>query len=387
MKNIKVMVIDDSALVRQVLSEIINHADGMEVVAVAIDPIFAQKILHKVKPDVITLDIEMPRMDGLTFLEKLMCENPIPVVMCSKLTQKSAPASLRALNLGAVDIVGKPLANMKNELPQQNQQIINAIRVAATVNPARLRTSARPGGAALAVAEKLSADVVLAKQAPNPCTASARLIAIGASTGGTQALEYVLARLDAEATGVVVVQHMPEAFTGAFAQRLDSISPMHVKEAEHGDRIRNGTVLIAPGGRHTVVENHAGELCVAVKSGPLVSRHCPSVDVLFRSAAQSAASETLGIIMTGMGDDGAHGMKELLDAGAFTVAQDEASCVIFGMPGRAIEAGGVSSICSLESMPLLMNTFRRPNAFESLIGASASSSGSKALAELADSGQ
>jgi two-component system chemotaxis response regulator CheB len=387
MKNIKVMVIDDSAVVRQVLSEIINHADGMEVIEVAIDPVFAQKKLQKIKPDVITLDIEMPRMDGLTFLEKLMRENPIPVVMCSKLTQKSAPASLRALSLGAVDFVGKPLTNMKQELPLQHQEIINAIRVAATVNPARLCTSAPHDGATLAVSERLSADIVSTKHMPDRCTSSARLIAIGASTGGTQALEYVLARLDTDATGVVVVQHMPEAFTGAFAQRLDGVSPMQVKEAEHGDRILNGSVLIAPGGRHLVVEKRAGELCVAVKPGPLVSRHCPSVDVLFRSAAQSAACETLGIIMTGMGDDGAHGMKELLDAGAFTVAQDEASCVIFGMPGRAIEAGGVSSICSLEGIPLLMNAFGRPNDFESLITASTNPLEAKALAELADSGQ
>ncbi len=385
MKNIKVMVIDDSALVRQVLSDIINHADGMEVVAVAIDPVFAQKKLKKIKPDVIMLDIEMPRMDGLTFLEYLMRENPIPVVMCSKLTQKSAPASLRALNLGAVEIVGKPSANTKNELPLQNQEIINAIRTAAAVNPARLRLPARNQGAIPAVPEKLSADAILAKHAPEHSIASSRLIAIGASTGGTQALEYVLARLDADSTGVAVVQHMPEAFTAAFAQRLDSVSPMQVKEAEHGDQIRNGRVLIAPGGQHMVVENRAGELFVAVRPGPQVSRHRPSVDVLFRSAAQAAASETMGIIMTGMGDDGARGMKELSDAGAFTVAQDEASCVIFGMPGRALEQGGVTTTCSLEGMPVLMNAFCRPRLFRSLISAGADTSGTKALARLADS--
>jgi len=385
MKNIQVMVIDDSAVVRQALSNIINSADGMEVVAVAIDPIFAMKKLQKIKPDVITLDIEMPRMDGLTFLEQLMQENPIPVVMCSKLTQQSAPASLRALQLGAVEIVAKPCVNLKHELARQNHEIVNAVRVAAAVNPDNLRAPTEGRPANLVVPEKLPTDAVLAKYAPVRNMASSRLVAIGASTGGTQALEFILAQLDADSTGVVVVQHMPEAFTGAFAQRLDRVSPMEVREARDGDRVNDGLVLIAPGGQHMIVENHGGELYVAIRPGPQVNRHCPSVNVLFRSVAQAAPRETLGIILTGMGDDGAHGMKELFDAGAFTVAQDEASCVIFGMPGRALEQGGVTTTSSLEGMPVLINAFRRPRLFRSLMTAGAEVAGTKALARAADS--
>ncbi|CAD7850065.1 MAG: Chemotaxis response regulator protein-glutamate methylesterase CheB (EC 3.1.1.61) [Olavius algarvensis Gamma 3 endosymbiont] len=395
MKNIKVMIIDDSAVVRQVLSDIIDRAEGMEVIDTAIDPIFAQQKLQKIKPDVITLDIEMPRMDGLTFLEKLMCENPIPVVMCSKLTQKSAQESLRALHLGAVEVVGKPLVNMKHDLQLQNREIVNAIRVAAgvnrnrlgeSVNKAKLSESHEGHREITSSPEAAGAGDTLAQHAARLGIASAKLIAIGASTGGTQALEFALSRLDSDATGVVVVQHMPEAFTGAFAQRLDQISAIRVKEAENGDRIEKGLALIAPGGQQLEVENHAGELRVCVRQGPPVSRHCPSVDVLFRSVAQAAPRETLGIIMTGMGDDGARGMKELFDAGAFTVAQDEASCIVFGMPGRALEQGGVTTTCSLRGMPALMNAFGRPQLIDALKSDSSDAPKPKALAGLADSG-
>lgn len=394
MKIIKVMIIDDSAVVRQVLSDIIDRVEGMEVIDTAIDPIFAQQKLEKIKPDVITLDIEMPRMDGLTFLEKLMCENPIPVVMCSKLTQKSAQESLRALQLGAVEVVGKPLVNMKHDLQLQNREIVNAIRVAAGVNKNRLGevnkaklSKPREGRREITSSpETAGAGDTLAQHAARLGIASAKLIAIGASTGGTQALEFALSSLDSDATGVVVVQHMPEAFTGAFAQRLDQMSAIRVKQAENGDRIETGLALIAPGGQQLEVENHAGELRVCVRQGPPVSRHCPSVDVLFRSVAQAAPRETLGIIMTGMGDDGARGMKELFDAGAFTVAQDEASCVIFGMPGRALELGGVTTSCSLQGMPALMNAFGRPQLIDALKSGSSDAPKPKALAGLADSG-
>lgn len=362
MKNIQVMIIDDSALVRQVLSEIVNKADGMEVVDVAIDPVFALRKLEKIRPDVITLDIEMPRMDGLSFLEKLMRENPLPVVMCSKLTQKSAPESLRALRLGAIELVAKPLINMKQELSSQNKEIVRAIRAAASVDPAKLKAAAGIDSPKISIEAKRSADVILPAQILATRTSASRLVAIGASTGGTQALEYLLTRLDANTPGMVVVQHMPKAFTGAFAERLDSISALQVKEAEHGDRIERGKVLIAPGDQHLLVENLAGNLFVALRHGPEVSRHCPSVDVLFRSAAQAAANETLGIIMTGMGDDGARGLKELYDSGAFTVAQDEASCVVFGMPARALQYGGVSTSCALQNLPDLIKTFGQPDA-------------------------
>lgn len=365
--SIKVLVIDDSAIVRQVLSGIINEASGMEVMDTAQDPIFALKKLEKIRPDVITLDVEMPRMDGLSFLEKLMKENPIPVVMCSTLTQKSSETSVRALHLGAVEIVAKPTMNLKSELQEQKKMIVDAIRAAAKARLDRLKppsTRARPK---LNVAEKLSADVILPKKSVNLSAPSSKLIAIGASTGGTQALEYVLTALNRDIPGVVVVQHMPEAFTESFAIRLNSVSQVYVKQAEDGDMVETGKVLIAPGGKHMVVKNRSGKLFVQIKQGPLVSRHRPSVDVLFRSVAQSAARQSLGIIMTGMGDDGAKGMKEMFDSGAFTVAQDENSCVIFGMPAVAIEHGGVKKISPLQELSQLINAFNRPLEFKKFI--------------------
>ncbi len=364
MSKTKVLIIDDSAVVRQVLTEIINDASGMEVVDTAQDPIFALKKLETLKPDVITLDVEMPRMDGLTFLEKLMRENPIPVVMCSTLTQKSSETSIKALHLGALEIVGKPTANLKQELSQQKKQIVDSIRAASKARLGNLKTPALKKPVKLQVEEKQSADVILPRLATVQSAPSSKLIAIGASTGGTQALEYVLSSLSPSAPGMVIVQHMPEAFTNAFAQRLNTVSQVAVKEAEDGEMIETGKALIAPGGKHMLVENRAGKLYVSIKQGPLVSRHRPSVDVLFRSVAQNAAKQCLGIIMTGMGDDGANGMKEMHDVGAFTVAQDEASCVIFGMPAVAIERGGVKKISSLERIPRMINAFNHPVEFK-----------------------
>ncbi len=364
MSNIKVMVIDDSAVVRQVLSSIITESHGMEVIDTAADPIFALQKLEKIKPDVITLDVEMPRMDGITFLKKLMRENPIPVVMCSTLTQKSSDTSIKALRLGAVEIVSKPTSNMKQELPQQKRQIANAIRVASKARLDSMKPINTAAPAILNAPEKLSADAILPKKTSLPLTPSNKLIVMGASTGGTQALEYVLSSLNINTPGVVVVQHMPEAFTESFAKRLDSVSQVHIKQAEDGDLIETGKVLIAPGGKHMLVRNHGGKLSAIVKEGPLVSRHRPSVDVLFRSAAQAAAKQTLGIIMTGMGDDGASGMKEMFDAGAFTVAQDEKTCVIFGMPAVAISKGGVRRISPLQQIPEIINSFNNPVHFK-----------------------
>lgn len=367
MSTIKVLVVDDSAVVRQVLSKIINESSGMEVLDTAQDPIFAMKKMEKQKPDVITLDIEMPNMDGLTFLKKLMKENPTPVVMCSTLTQKSSDISVKALHLGAIEIVGKPTSNLKQELQDQKKEIADAIRAASEARLDRLKPPAIKTVPKIHVSEKLSADAILPKNITNQAAPSSKLIAIGASTGGTQALEYVLSALNADTPGVVVVQHMPEAFTESFARRLDSVSQVRVKQAEDGDMVETGKVLIAPGGKHMIVENHVGKLYVQIKQGPLVSRHRPSVDVLFRSAAQSAARQTLGIIMTGMGDDGANGMKEMFDNGAFTVAQDENSCVIFGMPAVAIERGGIKKISPLQQIPLLINAFNRPMEFKNFI--------------------
>jgi len=367
MSSIKVMVIDDSAVVRQVLGNIINETNGMEVVGTAQDPIFALQKLEKIKPDVITLDVEMPRMDGLTFLKKLMKENPIPVVMCSTLTQKSSDTSVKALHLGAVEIVGKPTSNLKQELQEQKKEIVDAIRAASKARLDRLKPPPLKPAPKINIQEKLSADAILPKKATNQSAPSSKLIAIGASTGGTQALEHVLAALNTDTPGVVIVQHMPEAFTESFARRLDSVSQVYVKQAEDGDMVETGKVLIAPGGKHMIVENRAGKLYVQIKQGPLVSRHRPSVDVLFRSVAQSAAKQTLAIIMTGMGDDGANGMKEMHDGGAFTIAQDENSCVIFGMPAVAIDRGGVRKISPLQQIPELINAFNRPVEFKNYI--------------------
>ncbi len=358
MSKIKVMIVDDSAVVRQVISGIVNGSPSMEVVAVAQDPIFAMKKLETIKPDVITLDVEMPRMDGLAFLEKLMKENPIPVVMCSTLTQNSSETSVKALRLGAVEIVAKPTKNLKSDLQEQKKLILDSIQAASRARLDKLKTPAfakpRPK---LVVSEKQSADAILPKKLGMLSASSDKMVAIGTSTGGTQALEYVITLLVPDAPGVVVVQHMPEAFTAAFARRLDGVGQVRVKEAEDDEMVETGKVLIAPGGKHMVVENRAGKLYVKIKSGPLVSRHRPSVDVLFRSVAQSAPKQSLGFIMTGMGDDGANGMKEMFDAGVYTVAQDEASCVIFGMPAVAIERGGVKKICSLEQIPKMINAF------------------------------
>lgn len=364
MSTINVLIVDDSALVRQVMSSIINDSAGMTVMDTAQDPIFALKKLETIKPDVIILDIEMPRMDGITFLEKLMKENPIPVVMCSTLTQKSSDISVKALRLGAVEVVGKPTSNLKHDLPEQRKIIVDAIRAAAKASMNKIRPRLTPN---IKVPKKETADVILAKKVTNQSAPSNKLIAIGASTGGTQALEYLISTLKIDVPGVVIVQHMPEAFTAAFSRRLDSVSQVQVKEAEDGDMVESGKVLIAPGGKHMIVENRAGKLFVSIKEGPLVSRHRPSVDVLFRSVAQSAARQTLGIIMTGMGDDGASGMKEMFDSGSFTVAQDEESCVIFGMPAVAIKRGGVKQIEPLEKLPHMINAFHRPVEFKDFL--------------------
>jgi two-component system chemotaxis response regulator CheB len=364
MSVIKVLIIDDSALARQILSSIINDTAGMEVIETAQDPVFALKKLERIKPDVIILDIEMPRMDGLSFLEILMGYNPIPVVMCSTLTQKSSSTSIKALRLGAVEIVGKPTSNLKEEIGAQKKLIINAIRAAAKAKIHNLSIQAKISSTILNTDKRQTADAILPKLVKVNPKPSNRLIAIGASTGGTMALEYIISSLKIDVPGIVIVQHMPAAFTAAFSARLNSVAQVYVKEAEDGDMVEMGKVLIAPGGKHMVIENRFGKLFVSIKGGPLVSRHKPSVDVLFRSVAQSAAQQTLGIILTGMGDDGANGMKEMFDCGAFTVAQDEESCVVFGMPAVAIDRGGVKKISPLNRIPEMINTFNRPVKFK-----------------------
>jgi two-component system chemotaxis response regulator CheB len=347
MDKIGVLVVDDSAVVRQVVKQALDLDPGIEVIGTASDPIFAMQKMRERWPDVIVLDIEMPRMDGITFLKKLMAERPTPVVICSSLTTQGAETTMQALAAGAMTIITKPTAKLKQFLEDSSAQLLGAVKAAAKANVQRLV----PMAALPKVRPKLSADAVLAAPAGAMAQTTERIIAIGTSTGGTQALEVVLTALPRMVPGIVVVQHMPEKFTAQFAERLNTLCEVEVREAQNNDRVMPGRVLIAPGGRHMMLKRSGAQYVVEVVDGPLVSRHKPSVDVLFRSAARFAGRNCTGIIMTGMGDDGARGMREMFDAGAHTIAQDEASCVVFGMPKEAIKLGGVKEVKPLSSLP------------------------------------
>ena len=345
---IKVLIVDDSKLIRMILNEIISAAPDMQVVGEAEDPLEARDLIKSLNPDVLTLDIEMPKMDGITFLKKIMAEHPTPVVICSTLTEKGAETTMEALSAGAVSIVTKPKMGLKSFLQDAAGDIVHAVKAAARANVANLRTKST-----LVVPPKLSVDAVLPQSAlSQPMSKTTEhIVAIGTSTGGTQALETVLSVLPRNAPGIVVVQHMPEKFTALFAQRLDTLCELRVKEAAHNDRVLPGTALIAPGGKHMVLKRNGAQYHVEILDGPLVNRHKPSVDVLFRSVAKFAGKNAVGIIMTGMGDDGARGLKEMREAGAPTVAQDEKSCVVFGMPKEAIAIDAAEKIISLTNIP------------------------------------
>lgn len=352
--TVKVLIVDDSAVVRQVLTQQLATVAGLEVIGSAADPIFAMKKMNETWPDVIVLDIEMPRMDGITFLKKIMHEHPTPVVICSTLTDKGAEVTMQAMAAGAVDIITKPKAGLKGFLQEHQTLLVNAIKGAAMARVGKMSASpasATPATKMKAASPKLTADVVLAASGKPMTETTDRVVAIGTSTGGTQALEKVLVKLPRTVPGIVVVQHMPEQFTSAFAKRLDSICQLTVKEAENNDRVIPGQVLIANGGKHMLLRRSGAQYRVEIKDGPLVSRHRPSVDVLFRSVANSAGSNAVGIIMTGMGDDGARGMKEMHDAGAYTIAQDEATCVVYGMPKEAVKIGAVDLSLPLDKIP------------------------------------
>lgn len=347
MKKIKVLVVDDSALVRQTLCDILNSDPGIEVIGTAADPILAAERMRSVVPDVITLDVEMPRMDGLTFLQKLMSQHPIPVVMCSSLAESGSETALKALEYGAVDIITKPKLGTKQFIEESRVRICDAVKgaAAARLGPLRAMRTMKE------VSPKYTADVIMEK--PNTkamIQTTEKVVVIGASTGGTEALKVFLEMLPEDTPGIVIVQHMPEHFTAAFAKRLDSICRVTVKEAQDNDTVVRGRALIAPGNHHVLLKRSGARYYVEIKDGPLVSRHRPSVDVLFRSAARYAGKNAVGVIMTGMGDDGAHGMKEMFDAGAVTIAQDEASCVVYGMPLEAVRKGGVNKIMPLPSI-------------------------------------
>ncbi len=345
MKPIRVMIVDDSATVRQVLTSVLSSAPDIEVIGVAPDPLFALDKMNRDWPDVIVLDVEMPRMDGITFLKKLMAQRPTPVVICSTLTEKGAETTMQALAAGAVAIVTKPRIGLKQFLVDSADDVVGAVRAAAHVNVRRLAAAVKP---------KLSADAILSGPAPNHAMheTTDKVVAVGTSTGGTQALETMLSALPRTVPGLVIVQHMPEKFTAAFAERLDSVCQIEVSEARNGDRVLPGRALIAPGGKHMLLKRSGAQYHVDVVDGPAVNRHRPSVDVLFRSVARCAGSNALGVIMTGMGDDGARGMKEMREAGAATLAQDEASCVVYGMPKEAVKLGGVQKSVPLAGIAL-----------------------------------
>jgi two-component system chemotaxis response regulator CheB len=343
-KKIKVLIVDDSALVRQTLEAVLSADPAIEVMGTATDPYSAAKKLCIDIPDVITLDIEMPRMDGLTFLQKLMSQYPIPVVICSSLSKKGSETAFKALEYGAVDIIQKPCLGTKKFLEEARIAICDAVKAAALA-----RGKKRPK--IHVVEPKLTADAVLPM--PNSramIQTTEKVVVVGASTGGTEALRILLEALPADVPGIVIVQHMPEHFTAAFAKRLDAICRISVKEAENNDTVLRGRALIAPGNRHLLLKRSGAQYYVEIKDGPLVCRHRPSVDVLFRSAARYAGKNALGIIMTGMGDDGANGMLEMKQAGAATIAQDEATCVVFGMPNEAIKRQAVDRILPLEAI-------------------------------------
>jgi two-component system chemotaxis response regulator CheB len=343
MKKIRVLVVDDSAVVRQTLVEILTSDPNIEISGTASDPFVAAQRINDDEPDVITLDIEMPRMDGLTFLQKIMSQHPIPVVICSSLAANGSETALKALEYGAVEILTKPRVGTKQFLEESKIRICDIIKAASLVNVKKISLKK------FEVQPKLSADVIMAKPDSKAMIETTEsVIVVGASTGGTEALRVFLEAMPIDSPGIVIVQHMPENFTTTFAKRLDEICKISVKEAENGDTILRGRALIAPGNKHMLLKRSGARYYAEIKEGPLVSRHRPSVDVLFRSAARYAGKNSIGVIMTGMGDDGAKGMLEMKEGGALTIAQDEKTCVVFGMPAEAIKLGAVDKVLPLE---------------------------------------
>ncbi len=376
-KKIRVLIVDDSAVVRQSLSSILEEDPEIEVMATASDPIIAVKKIQKEVPDVITLDIEMPRMDGLTFLRKIMAQHPIPVVVISSLTTKGTEVAMKALEYGASEIIGKPSMNPDIFFKESHIMLCDVVKAAAlskikrinpeefaqqrqaekpqpqpvVSSPRRETTTTIPTANIAKVSPKYSADVVIEKGSANDVIVDTEtVIVLGASTGGTEAIRVVLRDMPADMPGIAIVQHMPEGFTRSFSNSLNQISQMEVKEAENGDKLYRGRVLIAPGNKHMLLKRVGKEYFVEVKEGPLVNRHRPSVDVLFRSAARYAGKNALGVILTGMGNDGAKGLKELHDTGAHCIAQDEQSSVVFGMPKEAIKEGAADDVLALDKV-------------------------------------
>ena len=337
-RPLHVLVVDDSAVMRQVMTTVLSR-EGLNVDTAA-HPLIASGKMKQRRPDVIVLDIEMPHIDGLTFLQQIMADEPIPVLVCSALARGGAETVMRALEYGAVDVVQKPAVGIQDFLYEQAVVLVDKVRGAAMARPRRRIAPSNPD-------KRLNADAVLPARRSSLSVTTDKVVAVGTSTGGTEALRVLLTALPLDSPGFVVVQHMPELFTAGFAQRLNQICQVDVKEACDGDRVQPGRVLIAPGNRHTIIVRNGAQYAVKVMDGPLVSRHRPSVDVLFRSVAQAAGANAVGVLMTGMGDDGAEGLLEMKRAGAATIAQDEATSVVFGMPRAAIDRGAVDEVLPL----------------------------------------
>ena len=344
---IKVLMIDDSAVVRKLLSNILNDAAGIQVIGSASDPIIAREKIKQLKPDVLTLDVEMPRMDGLTFLANLMRLHPLPVVMVSTLTEKGADVTLRALEMGAIDFVSKPKADFSNAIQEYSTERVQKVRTAAG---ARVQPKAVPRAKAMQVDEKLSADAVLKKKVTFHYRTTERIIAIGSSTGGTEAIKDVLSGLPADFPGIVISQHIPAAFSASFAARVKDCSALVVREAVGCAQVLPGHAYIAPGDHHLILERSGARYMIRLNNGPAVNRHKPSVDVMFRSVAQHAGPNAIGVILTGMGDDGAKGLLEMREAKAATVGQDEKTSVVWGMPGEAFKCGAVETVLPLQKV-------------------------------------
>lgn len=348
---IKVMIVDDSAVVRETLTNILSTDKEIEIIATASDPLIALQKLKVCTPDVITLDVEMPRMDGITFLKQIMATNPIPIIICSSMVEEGSSNALRAMEFGAVEMILKPKMGTRQFLEESKTTICDAVHAAYLSSHKIKSKPLLNSGFASKVPPKLTADVILEKGSPVAfLDTTEKVVVVGASTGGTEALRVFLEMLPVDAPGVVVVQHMPEHFTRSFAERLNGLCKIEVKEAQNNDSVVRGRVLIAPGNKHTLLKRSGARYYVEVKDGPLVSRHRPSVDVLFRSASRYAGKNAVGVIMTGMGDDGAKGMLEMHQVGSFNIAQDEKSCVVFGMPAEAIKLGAANAVVSLDNI-------------------------------------
>lgn len=350
--TIETLIIDDSAVVRQVLTTTLNQANDINVYGSAADPIFAERLMEKQWPDVIVLDIEMPRVDGITFLKKIMTEKPTPIIICSSLAKQGSKLALSALSEGAIEVITKPQLGIKNFLQNNQHELCNTVRVAANAKLQKKVSFSQKQSTIPAFPDSNSSALPV-------INTSEKIIAIGTSTGGTQALEFIFSNLDKTVTGIVVVQHMPESFTSAFATRLNNLCELDVIEATSGTRILPGRALIAPGGAHLEITRSGSQYIAIVKKGPAVNRHCPSVDVLFKSVAKSAGKNATGIILTGMGRDGVNGLKMMKEQGAKTYAQNERSSVVFGMPKEAIEFGAADHVVDLKEIPELIISMNR----------------------------